>query len=483
VTQYLFSRAEGAPRTSLPADRIGGTVFFQMWKTRKDPFNVLSEGDTLWWTDQKTRQVRWELRARNIRRDRYTSTAAALERLRRWFGVLPSELTTYHNHANPEGWLLAFEAEVVGPVDCILSGAHKLGRNGFARIDQESAREMGLPQSGRPAAFPIKTEPEEPGVLAPSRVRHIPRVVKEEVFDRDGHICQLCGTTEGPMHLDHIHPWSKGGSNTVDNLQVLCAPCNASKGAAAVEGRAHVPAVGSLVALAHTVDQPVPSTPLELSALLAKATTAGLDDSITEVAWDLFHHVNFEGEIYEATAEGLDGAAGQLGALRDLIDALELFHTEEFNAEGILELAQTVKSSSPTIATRAAAYLSISDAPEARRLELARIGLESLDVRVQAVASYVIADLSTDDALWADRMLFAIEHGDAAISSAAAGDFGTQLEDDRLAYFYLEQALRSPVLEVARNAAASIAVLFADDEEVARVYARRAEEIDSLIGS
>jgi hypothetical protein len=68
------------------------------------------------------------------------------------------------------------------------------------------------------------TEPEPP------RRPHIPTNIRRAVYERDGFRCLHCGTTE-LLSLDHIHPWSLGGPDTIDNLQTLCKPCNSRKGA------------------------------------------------------------------------------------------------------------------------------------------------------------------------------------------------------------------------------------------------------------
>jgi 5-methylcytosine-specific restriction endonuclease McrA len=44
-------------------------------------------------------------------------------------------------------------------------------------------------------------------------------------------VCQLCGTDEGEMHIDHIIPRKAGGDHSLDNLRVLCKSCNLRKGA------------------------------------------------------------------------------------------------------------------------------------------------------------------------------------------------------------------------------------------------------------
>lgn len=72
------------------------------------------------------------------------------------------------------------------------------------------------------------------GGFMPTKERHpvvrigerepIPAHVRAAVFYRDRQ-CRFCprgNKLTGPWHLDHIVPWSAGGSDTTDNLRVLC---------------------------------------------------------------------------------------------------------------------------------------------------------------------------------------------------------------------------------------------------------------------
>jgi hypothetical protein len=54
-------------------------------------------------------------------------------------------------------------------------------------------------------------------------------IVREVVFERDGHACTYCGSHRD-LEGDHILPLCRGGSNLFENIATACAPCNRAKG-------------------------------------------------------------------------------------------------------------------------------------------------------------------------------------------------------------------------------------------------------------
>jgi hypothetical protein len=54
-----------------------------------------------------------------------------------------------------------------------------------------------------------------------------------QLYDKQGGGCAACSIAVSfkSKHVDHIQPLCAGGSNDITNLQILCAPCNLSKGA------------------------------------------------------------------------------------------------------------------------------------------------------------------------------------------------------------------------------------------------------------
>ena len=72
-----------------------------------------------------------------------------------------------------------------------------------------------------------------------------PHGVRAQVLRRDGWQCRGCGWSPGDyipsaptgrplyrgLEIDHIYPRSRGGSDDINNLQVLCTSCNTKKGA------------------------------------------------------------------------------------------------------------------------------------------------------------------------------------------------------------------------------------------------------------
>jgi hypothetical protein len=59
-----------------------------------------------------------------------------------------------------------------------------------------------------------------------------------DVLARDGFACRYCGrkAPEVTLHVDHVVPRAKGGSDDPSNLVAACSACNQGKGVKSLEG-------------------------------------------------------------------------------------------------------------------------------------------------------------------------------------------------------------------------------------------------------
>ena len=119
---------------------------------------------------------------------------------------------------------VAATAEPAGPVEPAAAGE-------AAGTGEPDA--LSLPPLRSHGHEPLITRPTSSDIPAPvgERVkRSIPQDVKIAVSARDGGRCRQCGSTH-QLHFDHVIPISRGGANTVANIQLLCGVCNRAKGA------------------------------------------------------------------------------------------------------------------------------------------------------------------------------------------------------------------------------------------------------------
>jgi hypothetical protein len=95
----------------------------------------------------------------------------------------------------------------------------------FANEHDKAALQRGADLNDLDTVFKL---PEFTMTKADIAGRTISQEVKDLVWNRDGGKCAQCGSNV-KLEFDHIIPFSKGGSNTYRNIQLLCERCNRKK--------------------------------------------------------------------------------------------------------------------------------------------------------------------------------------------------------------------------------------------------------------
>jgi len=69
------------------------------------------------------------------------------------------------------------------------------------------------------------------GIFTPMERKSLSKRLRFSIFTRDGYTCRYCGKQAGDviLHIDHIIPVSKGGTNDESNLITSCVDCNLGK--------------------------------------------------------------------------------------------------------------------------------------------------------------------------------------------------------------------------------------------------------------
>jgi hypothetical protein len=89
---------------------------------------------------------------------------------------------------------------------------------------------FGTWKKARSAAFRFSLTGEVPDKIVPvSRRLSLSNRIRFLVFQRDLYQCRICKASGVKLEVDHIVPYSLGGSSDIDNLQALCVPCNRGK--------------------------------------------------------------------------------------------------------------------------------------------------------------------------------------------------------------------------------------------------------------
>jgi 5-methylcytosine-specific restriction endonuclease McrA len=108
---------------------------------------------------------------------------------------------------------------------------------------KEAKRRYRLSENGRKlrAAHMRRYRQTESGKLVEKATKHTRRSRANNggsftgrelraLYDKYNNTCLCCECNTCKLTPDHVIPLAKGGSNTIDNIQPLCLPCNTKKG-------------------------------------------------------------------------------------------------------------------------------------------------------------------------------------------------------------------------------------------------------------
>jgi 5-methylcytosine-specific restriction endonuclease McrA len=126
------------------------------------------------------------------------------------------------NRTRPKGWLAPSLQSRVDNIKTWVEKLRKLAQ--IEAISQELVRfDMQLMRNPD-----IQGKEYQQGTLAGYETR-------EYLLEKWSRQCAYCGVKDVPFQVEHIHPRTKGGSNSISNLTLSCEKCNIKKGTKDIE--------------------------------------------------------------------------------------------------------------------------------------------------------------------------------------------------------------------------------------------------------
>lgn len=220
MTQHVVIRKQDYVAGSARQPEV--KVFTQTHASRPPiPWDRLSAGDIVWmkWSGgpivakgivEGFRQI--ERCTGDMLRNAVLGTR--LERLDDYWSSRPPLFYGMAIYLGSEEWL-----------DSLIFPAARSYGSSWIVLDSPEKKASWLTDLGEDAAVrqAVKRNGSRSRSLSPSR--------RFEVLRRDGFTCTYCGRQppEVSLQVDHVIPWSKGGTHDLANLRTACVECNLGK--------------------------------------------------------------------------------------------------------------------------------------------------------------------------------------------------------------------------------------------------------------
>jgi hypothetical protein len=279
------------------------------------------------------------------------------------------------------------------------------------------------------------------------------------------------GSTEPPLHIDHVWPVSKGGGNELENLQVLCRAHNLKKAARLVQEAKRPKTIDFAALLAREWD--LAADPVSLRELTRVGIARGRSDGVAEA---LLQRLDGEPKPHRLLplAESLpDGTKG-----RPLLLARIAAYLALHDPEAAMTLAKVLLEGEEDEVRETAALAlawATPEADKARRRSFLALAATSEDSYVAAWSNLELAGLQRSPSGAAARrhLEIAARSVEPTPRALAAFELAALTKDVAEQEAWYRRALITPEPELFAEASSYLALL-ADDDVRARGYAAQA---------